>query len=115
MMSEDTDRVRRVISVRHSSKRTSSGKADLGGRRNAESGLSFPKTCSRFMIPEIQSFDGKTGKMLFGYARVSTADQDLTLQMDALAKAEGTNDCRSGSGSRQWREGQRPQAGADAR
>jgi len=43
---------------------SSSGKADLGGRRNAESRLSFPKTCSRFMIPKIQSFDAKTGKML---------------------------------------------------
>jgi hypothetical protein len=31
------------------------------------------------MIPEIQSFDGKAGTMLIGYARVSTTDQDLTL------------------------------------
>ncbi len=32
-------------------------------------------------------FDGKTGKMLTGYARVSTAEQDLALQTDALTKA----------------------------
>lgn len=50
-------------------------------------GFRFPKTCSRFTIPETADFDGETGKMLIGYARVSTADQDLTLQLDALAKA----------------------------
>ena len=53
----------------------------------AASRFCFPETCSRFMIPEIADFDGEMGKMLVGYARVSTADQDLTLQLDALTKA----------------------------
>ncbi len=56
-------------------------------RRPAEDSFLFPKICSRFRIREIAGFDGKTGKMLIGCARVSTADQDLTLQTDALTKA----------------------------
>lgn len=46
----------------------------------------FPKICSQFKIPEIANFDGKTGKMLIGYERVSTGGQDLALQTDAQTK-----------------------------
>lgn len=38
------------------------------------------------MISETRNYDGETGTMLIGYARVPTADQDLTLQLNALAK-----------------------------
>ena len=52
-----------------------------------ESGTGFPETCSRFFILETDDSGWRNGKMLIGYARVSTADQDLALQTDTLTKA----------------------------
>lgn len=73
--------------MRPSRKGTSGGNLAASIALTDACGFRFPKICSRFKIPEIANFDGKTGKMLIGYARVSTADQDLALQTDALNKA----------------------------
>jgi len=52
---------------------TSDGNAEPPIALTDACGFRFPKTCSRFTIPETADFDGETGKMLIGYARVSTA------------------------------------------
>lgn len=52
-----------------SQKGTSGGKLAAWIAPTDACGFRFPKICSRFKIPEIANFDGKTGKMLIGYAR----------------------------------------------